>query len=49
MQGTINYSDNFIDVIMTKSIIDEIESMKKEEFPPKFTEQKICKFYTFYS
>ena len=26
-----------------KSIIDEIESMKKEEFPPKFTEQKICK------
>ena len=23
--------------------IDEIESMKKEEFPPKFTEQKICK------
>ena len=26
-----------------KSIMDEIESMKKEEFPPKFTEQKICK------
>ena len=22
---------------------EEIEAMKKEEFPPKFTEQKICK------
>ena len=31
-----------------KSIIDEIESVKKEEFPPKFTEQKICKKCAYY-
>lgn len=38
MQGTINYSDNFIDVIMTKSIIDEILKIMNEN--PFFSENR---------
>lgn len=38
VQGTINYSDNFIDVIITKSIIDEILKIMNEN--PFFSENR---------